>query len=178
MFEAEAEKILRHAADNSTKFQKSIVNYLARKENSIGLVTRKIAEVDARLGEVEAENLQLDKRLSFLLKGGEEMAESFRHEYQKRFLVLKNEEQELESSKSQIKMLQKQIADAQAPSKNGGLEQINEALGYIRKKELVSLKSIYRRLFKKVVVCQLNRAKVELQFTFNNVTSPIRNGKV
>ena len=81
---------------------------------------------------------------------------------------MKNEERELGSKKKQLQALQNQIASAQEPSKNGGLEQINRALGYIKNKDMVSLKSVYRRLFKKIIVRQLDKAKVELQFFFNS----------
>ena len=62
---------------------------------------------------------------------------------------------------------------AQDPSKNEGLEHINKAIDYIRKKDLVSLKSAYRQLFQKIVVKPLGTAKVSLKFIFNNIpTSP------
>ena len=72
---------------------------------------------------------------------------------------------------------QKQIIAAQELSKSGGLEQIKEALGYIKNKDMVSPKSIYRRLFKKIVVRPLGAAKVELQFIFNNMTTSIGMGE-
>lgn len=139
----------------------------------MGIVAEKIAKVDARLNELEAENRHLDERLSFLLKGDAEMAESFRNEYQKRFLALKSKEQELAGRKSQLQELQRQIAVAQEPSKNGGLELINEALNNIKNNDMMSLKSIYRRLFKKIVVRPLDAAKVELQFVFKNLSTSL-----
>lgn len=74
--------------------------------------------------------------------------------------------------------MQKQIAAAQVPSKNGGLEQINKALGYIKNKDMASLKSIYRRMFHKIIVQPLDTAKVELQFVFNNMASSLGNSEV
>ena len=121
--------------ENSPEYRKSIANYLEQKDASIEVVARKIAEVDARLVELGDEKQQLDKRLSFLLKGGAEMAESFRDEYQKQLLALRNEEHDLEHKKSELKLLQRQVAKEQEPSKNGKLEQIKAALGYIRKKD-------------------------------------------
>ena len=138
----------------------------------------KVTEVDEKLVELEEKKQQLDERLNFLLKGSAEMAESFRDEYQKQLLAIRDKEHELEDRKRQLQLLQKQIAEAQEPSKNGGLEQINEALGYIRKKDFVALRSIYKRLFKKIIVRPLDTAKVQLEFIFNKATSPIRNGEV
>ena len=135
------------------------------------VVERKIAEVNTRLDELENKKQQLDERLSFLLKGGAEMAESFRDEYQRGLLSLRNEERELAGRR-------KQIAAAQVPSKNGGLEQIREALGYLNNKDMVSLKSIYKRLFHKIIVRPLDAVKVELEFVLNKATSSIRNGEV
>ncbi|MDE3270191.1 MAG: hypothetical protein OYH77_07900 [Pseudomonadota bacterium] len=134
-------------------------------------MAEKIAKVDARLNELEAENRHLDERLSFLLKGDAEIAESFRNEYQKRFLALKSEEQELAGKKSQLQALQRQIAAAQEPSKNGGIELINEALNDIKNHDMIALKSIYRRLFKKIIVRPLDAAKVRLQFFFKDLST-------
>ena len=158
--------------ENSPEYRKSIANYLEQKDASIEVVARKIAEVDARLVELGDEKRQLDKRLSFLLKGSAEMAESFRDEYQKRLLALRNEEHELEHKKNELQLLQKQLTEVQVP-KNGKLEQIKAALGYIRKKDFVALKSIYKQLFEKIIVRPLDKAKVQLEFVFNNIpTSP------
>ena len=188
VFEDEAEKILRHAADNSTKFQKSIANYLARKESSIGLVTRKVAEVDARLAEIITERQHLDKRLSFLLNDDDmAMAQSFRSQYKKQFAALNDEEQELESKKSELQLLQKQLKERQdttrftrgsacsplsSSHKNGFLGQVNEAISCIRKKDFVALRSIYRRLFEKIIVHPLENARVELEFVMRNLSTP------
>ena len=85
--------MLRHAADNSTKFQKSVANYLARKESSIGLVAKKVAEIDTRISEIAAERQSLDKRLSFLLDDDDlEMARSFRDGASKRPKVYERSE--------------------------------------------------------------------------------------
>ena len=171
--EAEAEKILQHAADNSTKFQKSLANYLARKEGSIGLVTKKIAEVDARLAEIITERQQLDRRLSFLLNDDDlAMAQSFRAEYKKQFTALNDEKQELERKKSQLKFLRKQLSEARDSSKNGFMGRVNEAINCIRKKDFVALRSIYRRLFEKIVVHPLENARVELEFVMRNLSTP------
>ena len=179
VFEAEAEKILRQVVENALEFQKSIADYTARKENSIGILARKIAEIDTRLDKVMAERHSLDKRLSFLLADDDlEMAQLFRTEYRRQFSALNDEEQELESKKSQLQELQRQVAVAQIPSKNGWLEQVNKALGYIRKKDLVSLRSTYRQIFEKVVVRRLDEAKVRLQFVFKNLSTPLGNGEV
>ena len=178
IFETETEKALHQVIENSPEYRKSIANYLEQKDASIEVVARKIAEVDARLVELGDEKRQLDKRLSFLLKGSAEMAESFRDEYQKQLLALRNEEHDLEHKKSELKLLQRQVAKEQEPSKNGKLEQIKAALGYIRKKDFVALKSIYKQLFEKIVVRPLDNAKVQLEFVFNKATSSIRNGEV
>ena len=173
VFENEAEKILRHAADNSTKFQKSIADYLACKESSIGLVTKKVAEVDARLAEIITEQQHLDKRLSFLLNDDDmAMAQSFRSQYKKQFAALNDEEQELENKKGELQLLQKQLKERQDTSKSGFLGQVNEAISCIRKKDFVALRSIYRRLFEKIVVHPLENARVELEFVVRNLSTP------
>ena len=123
-----------------------------------------------------AERQSLDKRLSFLLADDDlEMAQSFRAEYRRQFSALNDEEQELESKKSQLQELQRQVAVAQIPSKNDWLEQVNKALGYIRKKDLVSLRSTYPQIFEKVVVRRLDEAKVRLQFVFKKLFTPLGN---
>lgn len=194
VFEAEAEKILRQVAENAPEFQKSIADYASRKENSIGILARKIAEIDTKLGKVMAERQSLDKRLTFLLKGGEEMAESFRSEYKRQFSALNDEEQELASKKSQLQLLLKQLKEAHDATcfarssqgslplsrshKNSWLEQVNKAFGYIGKKDLVSLRSTYRQMFEKIVVRRLDEAKVRLQFVFKDLSTPLGNGEI
>ena len=148
VFESEAEKILQQVADNSPEFQKSAADYSARKKSSVGLVAGKITEIDVRLDELASEKQRLDRRLSFLLEGGNmEVAQSFRDEYTRQFSDLKNEEREIINRKGQLQLLQKQLADAQDNSKNGWLEHVNKAIVCIGKKDLISLKSTYRRLF-------------------------------
>ena len=67
--------------------------------------------------------------------------------------------------------------EVQVPQ-NGKLEQIKAALVYIRKKDFVALKSIYKQLFEKIIVHPLDEAKVQLEFVFNKATSSIRNSDV
>ena len=43
---------------------------------------------------------------------------------------------------------------------------------------MASLKSIYRRMFRKIIVQPLDAAKVELQFVFNNMFAPLDNGEI
>ena len=130
-------------------------------------------EIDTRLGELGDENQKLDNRLSFLLEGDVEMAKSFRNEYQKKFLALKNEERELEDRIRQLQLLQRQVAETEDPGKSSGLEQINEAMNYIKKKDFVSLKSLYKKVFKKIIVHPLDSAKVQLEFVFNNISTSL-----
>ena len=160
IFESEAEKILHQIVENTPKFQKSMADYSARKKSSVSVVARKVSEVDARLGELEDEKQRLDDRLSYLLEDGDrEMAQSFRNEYKRRFLALKSEERELEGRKRHLQLLQRQVAEAQEPTKNGGLEEIKKAISCIGKKDLVSLKSLYRRLFQKIIISPLDNTK-------------------
>ena len=179
IFEAAVETVLRQIIENSPEFQASIANYSAQKATALSVVAGKIAEIDTRLDELADERQRLDRRLNFLLEDDDlEMARSFRGEYKERVSAMKGEERELADRKRQLQFVQKQIAAAQEPSKNGGLEQINKALGYIKSKDMASLKSIYRRLFKKIIVQPLDAAKVELQFVFNNMAASFANGEV
>ena len=174
VFDSEAEKILRQVANKSPEFQKSFANYATRKENSIGMLAQKIAEIDARLDRVMIERQGLDKRLSFLLADDDvEMAQSFRTEYKRQFSALNEEERELENKKNRLQLLLTQIKQTQdASCGEDWLEQVNKALGYIRKKDLVSLRSTYRRIFAKINVKRVDDAEVRLQFIFNTPTSP------
>ena len=89
---------------------------------------------------------------------------------------MKGEERELGGRRSWLQLLQKQLTEVQVPQ-NGKLEQIKAALGYIRKKDFVALKCIYKRLFEKIIVRPLDEAKVQLEFVFNKTISSIRNGE-
>ena len=172
VFEVEAEKILRQVIESSTAYSDSVANYLKQKDDSIGIVAGKITEIDASLGELEDEKKHLDKRLSFLLeRGNQEMAQSFMDEYQRGFLALRDEEQELGNRRRELQLLQKQLAEAQDPRKNDVLEQVAAALRYLKRKDVVSLKSAYRRVFKKIIVRPLDTAKVQLDFVFNNAST-------
>ena len=166
VFDSAAEKILRQVTENSPEFQKSVADYAVRKENSIGMLSQKIAEIDTRLGELESERQRLDKRLSFLLDDDDvAMAQSFRGEYKR------------QRKKDQLQLLLKHFKETQE-GRHSWLEQVNKALGYIRKKDLVSLRSTYRRIFDKIIVQRLDEAKVKLQFVFKNLTSPSYMGEV
>ena len=158
--------------ESSTAYSDSVANYLKQKDDSIGIVAGKITEIDARLGELEDEKKHLDKRLSFLLeRGNQEMAQSFMDEYQRGFLALRDEEQELGNRRRELQLRQKQLAEAQDPRKNYVLEQVAAALRYLKRKDVVSLKSAYRRVFKKIIVRPLDMAKVRLDFVFNNAST-------
>ena len=175
VFESEAEKILRQVANNSVEFRKSVADYSSRKESSIDLVVGKITEVDTRLATMATERQNLDNRLSFLLRDGDlEMANSFRDEYKKQFASLKKEERELENRKRQLQLLQKQLVEARDTGKSGWLEQVNQALSCIKEKDFTSLRSIYRRLFQKVIVHPLDNTKLQLEFIFNNVSTTLQ----
>ena len=175
VFETAAEKALQQIIENSPEFQASIANHSAQKDTAIGIVAGKVADIETRLGELEDERRKLDQRLNFLLEDDDlEMARSFREEYKERVSNMKKEEQELCSRRKQLQALQNQIALAQEPSKNGGLEQINKALGYIKSKDMIPLKSIYRRLFEKIIVRPLDNTKVQLEFIFKNAFSTCR----
>ena len=92
IFESEAEKVLHKIAENTPDYQKSIADYSARKDSSIQVAAGKIVEIDARLREIATERQRLDRRLSFLLEGGDiEVAQSFRDTYMGQFSDLKSE---------------------------------------------------------------------------------------
>lgn len=173
-FDAEAEKILRQVAENAPEFQKSVADYAANKESSTDLVTGKIAEIDVQIAAIATNRQNLDNRLTFLLQDGDmEMANSFREEYKRQFSALQKEERELESRKRQLRLLQKQIGEARDTIKSGWLEQVSQAINCIKQKDFVSLRSIYRRLFDKIIVHPLDNTKLQLEFIFNNMsTSP------
>ena len=179
IFEAEAQKILSQVADNAPEFQKSIANYAAQQDSSIELIAGKISEIDRRLDELAEERQRLDQRLSFLLEDDDlEMARSFRGEYKERVLVLKNEERELECRKKQFQVLQKQLKEARDTNKTGWLGQANAALNFLKKKDMLPLRSAYRQIFAKIVVRRLDAAKVRLQFFFKDLSTAISNGEV
>ena len=178
-------------ANKSPEFQKSFADYLARKENSIGILAGKIAEIDSRLDRVTIERQGLDKRLSFLLADDDlEMAQSFRTEYKRQFSALNEEERELDEQKNKLQLLLAQLKEAQGAScKEGWLEQVNKALTYIRKKDMVSLRSTYRQVFAKITVKRVDdagaskrqgnqRNAVRLQFVFKSPSSPNYMGEV
>ena len=173
VLESETEKILLQAATNSPEFHKSVDSYSDQKDSSIGVAAGKIADINTRLDAMTTERRKLDDRLSFLLDSDNlEMAHSFRDEYNKQFSALIDEEKKLVNMKRQLQQLQRQLLAAQPPSKDGRLRLVDEAIDYIKKGDLTSLKSIYRRLFQKIIICPLDTARVQLQFIFNDRTSP------
>ena len=178
VFDSEAEKILRQVAENSRVFQKNLADYAAHKESSVGLVSGKIAEVDARMAAVATSRQNLDNRLTFLLQDGDlEMASSFRDEYKRQFSALNDEERELEDRKRQLQFLQKQLTEKCKSHNNEWQEHTHKAINYIKKKDWLSLKSTYRQLFKKIIVQPLDGERVQLEFIFNNTSSPENSGE-
>ena len=104
-----------------------------------------------------------------------------------------NEEQELERKKSQLQLQQRQLKEEQdttrfargsacsplsSSHKNGFLGQVNAAINCIKRKDFVALRSIYRRLFEKIVVHPLENARVELEFVVRNLSTPLGNAEV
>ncbi len=183
-FDTEAEKILRQVAENAPEFQKSIADYSARKDSTIDLVKGKVTEIDTKLGELEDERQRLDRRLNFLLEDDDlEMARSFREEYKERVSAMKGEERELISKKKQLRRL----LHRSLPSSLHALRHIrcanewqkhtHKAINYVKKKDWLSLKSTYRQLFKKIIVQPLDGERVQLEFVFNNTSSPENSGE-
>ena len=167
-----AEKILRHIAKRSVKFQKSVASHAKQKNVAIGVVARKIVEVDTSLAKVASQRESIDKRLSFLLEGDNlEMAQSFRDEYGKQFVSLRDKERELDSTKRELQLLHKHLLEARPSRKAGGLELVSEAISHIKKDDLTSLKSVYRRMFEKIVIRPLEGKKVQLEFIFKDMTT-------
>ena len=80
---------------------------------------------------------------------------------------------EVESRRRQLQLLQKQIKEVRDKDtlKHGWLEQVNQAISCIKKKDFVSLRSIYRQLFHKIIVHPLDNTKLQLEFIFNNVST-------
>ena len=74
--------------------------------------------------------------------------------------------------------MHKHLSEAQSPRKDGGLERIKEAINYIKKDDLTSLKSEHRRMFQKVVIRPLEGKKVQLEFIFKDMTTPPSGGVV
>ena len=105
------------------------------------------------------------------------MAQSFRGEYKRQFSALNDEERELERKKSELQLLQRQLKEKQNASKSGFLGQVNAAINCIKRKDFVALRSIYRRLFEKIVVSPLENAKVELEFVLRNLSTPLGNAE-
>ena len=179
IFETEAEKILRHVAKRSVKFQKSVASHAKQKNVAIGVVARKIVEIDTSLVKVASQRESIDKRLSFLLEGDDlEMAQTFRDEYSKQFVSLRDKERELGSTKRELQLLHKHLLEARPSRKAGGLELVSEAISHIKRDDLTSLKSVYRRMFEKIVIRPLEGKKVQLEFIFKDVTTPPSGGVV
>ncbi len=105
-----------------------------------------------------------------------EIAQSFRDEYERQFLDLKDEERELIDRKRQLQLLQRQLDEAQDASKSGWLDHANKAISCIRKKDLISLKSAYKQLFQKIIVHPLDSTRLQLEFIFKSASTSIRMG--
>ena len=179
IFETEAEKILWHIAKRSVKFQKSVASHAKQKNVAIGVVAKKIVEIDTSLAKVASQRESIDKRLTFLLEGDNlEMAQTFRDEYGKQFVSLRDKERELGSTKRELQLLHKQLLEAQPSRKAGGLELVSEAISHIKQDDLTSLKSVYRRMFEKIVIRPLEGKKVQLEFIFKDATTPPSGGVV
>ena len=181
VFDTEAAKILVQIAEDSRAFQKNIADY-SDSEGKFDRdgVKQKLLKSNTKLGEIEADKRQLDKRLNFLLENDDlEMARSFKDEYRSRFLALKNDEQVLIDRKRKLQQLQQQLTKKQEPTRsasgsldlpplsssnaNEWLGHTHEAINYIKKKDWLSLKSTYRQLFKKIIVQPLNSERVPVR---------------
>ena len=75
----------------------------------------------------------------------------------RQFSTLNDEEQELVRKKSELQLIHRQLKEEQSTSKNGFLGRVNEAINCIKRKDFVALKSIYKRLFEKIVVKPLEK---------------------
>ncbi len=174
LFETEVEKILRQIVCNSDEFQQSISNFMSERDNAVDVMSAKIQEIDDRLQALDDEKAQLDKRLNFLLDDDDpDMAQSFKEEYKKQYLLGKKERQELLEKREKFCLLQDQVARAEAFGKAGDMKVVNAALGHLRRNDLISLKSLYKKLFPKILVRFQDNSKIQLKFFFNNVSSTL-----
>lgn len=174
IFEGEAEKILNQIYSGASDYQNSIANYIGKKDNTLSVTREKINEVDLLLEEIKAKRAKLDSRLSFLLEDDDlEMARSFKNEYKNQFVALKSEKEELKSKRNQLQLLEKQLQEAQGFGEEKQLKIVAEALNFVKQKDLVSLKSIYKKLFQKIIVQPLDSSKVQLKFIFREASSTL-----
>lgn len=174
IFEGEAEKILTQIYSGQSEFQESIANFIGKKDNALIVVGEKINEIDSSLEEIEDKRTKLDNRLSFLLEDDDlEMARSFKDEYKNQFALLQQEKQELYSKRNHLQMLEKQLRESQGFCEEKQHKYVIEALNHIKKQDLVSLKSIYKKLFQKIIVHPLDNSKVQLKFIFREASSTL-----
>ena len=170
VFEEETKRILSQIVEDSKEFRKSVTHYIGKKKEALDAIKDQIQGIENRLTDLKDQKEQLDKRLNFLLEDKDpQMAISFKGEYKKQYLELKNQEEELRHKKSHLEAIYKQGDNAPNHFGKEKLGVINDALTYIRLKDLISFKSVCRVLFEKIVVTPLDEAQVQLEFVFRGM---------
>ena len=105
----------------------------------------------------------------FIIHPRTKMAQSFKEEYKRQYLLGKKERQELLGKREKFCLLQDQVARAEAFGEAEDMKAVNAALGHLRQNDLISLKSLYKKLFPKILVRFQDNSKIQLKFFFNNV---------
>lgn len=174
ILEVQVEKILNEIIGDSNNFRNSVANFMSKRDSAVDIMKVKILEIDGRLNALDEEKAKRDKRLNFLLDDDDpEMARSFKEEYKKQYLLEKKERQELLEKREKFCLLQDQVAEAEAFGKTEDLKVVNAALGHLRQNDLVSLKSLYKKIFPKILVRFQDNSKIQLKFFFNCASSTL-----
>mgnify|MGYP000320944030 CR=1 FL=1 len=172
VIENQAEIVTKSIFDNNALFKKSLKAYLKDSDHLLQNLNAKETELNIKIDALSEEKVKLDKRLTFLLEDDDlDMVKMFKEEYKKKYLKLKEEESDLKFSLDEISKLKKKFKMTQGKSESY-VNIAEEALRLLKKKDLLSLKSIYSNLFEKIVV-RLENAKVELNFILKSSLSAL-----
>ena len=167
ILEDEAKKVLQDIVSNSSKFQKSLKCHSQQKDDSLILLKKDIKDIEAKMEELSTLNDNMEKRLDFLLDAGDnEALQAFKEDCQKNYTARKQKIEELERKKEQLLIAKNEIRNLKA-TQGHYLQMSNDALRFVTQKDFLALKSVYRNLFKRVIVKYLSQSKIELEFVLN-----------
>ena len=171
ILEDEAQEAMLDIIDSTERFQKSFSNYLGHQNNSLHLLEEGIGKIDATINDISSQNSKMEKRLDFLLESDDkEDLELFKEDHQKQYVANKRKAKELEMQRDQLKKT-KELLKNRLIDRKSYLAMAANAVKQAAKKDLISLKSIYRSIFKKIIIRPKSPAEVQMKFIFNDPTS-------
>ncbi len=156
--EAEARKIVAQIINQTPELQKGIEERTKKLISSFDLLKGQFINIEADLEKKHEEKVALDRRLDFLLDGGElDEAKRFKESYVKKMGEIDKDISEVESAKAELEDQRKEFENDQLDLK-GLINRVESIQKIMQEHDPAALKAAYRALFSSIVVSGLDKS--------------------